>query len=664
MKNISIKFFAIAILLAFMGSFGIIFGEFYKEAKVSTQKLLEENIQATILNLKHFLDKNLKKGNINQITAYLDNNINSNPLIKDLHILDTNHKKVIYATDRDTSIKHPKTNCIPISKIIDSEIFDQECYSFSVKLFDQFQPYYYQSYVYLDRSYLNSLLKDQAKKYTLLFFTYGLFFIFIIWMLLKKFLVNPLEELRQFAYYQSNTPSEFLIQELESIRYSLNLTFKRLLKEQEELFKLSTKDSLSGLYNRLSLMEKIEWLIAKGERNNDEFALLFLDLDDFKNINDTQGHDFGDQILRHVSQILLECVRENDIVSRLGGDEFVIILPELHDHKTILEVLKRIQSKLAEPISLGAYHYTVTVSIGITIYPKDGRDASTLLKHADIAMYKAKALGKNNFHFFTENLNEEIQNKIQMQHRIENGLKEGNFRLFYQPKVDIKTKKIVACEALIRLFDSNRGMIPPNEFISIAEESGLIIPLGEWIIKEAVSQLKQWENTPFANIKLSINVSGVQFQNPRFITSLEEMIADIDTDKLDMELTESVLMNDFDEKFVKLNAIKELGITLSLDDFGTGYSSLSYLKKIPFDTLKIDKSFIDDLEKETDKSFVNMIIGIADDLSMQVVAEGVEEAEQLKYLASIGCDQYQGYYCSKPLPVKDFEKLFISQECH
>ena len=664
MKNISIKFFIIFILLAFMGSLGMIFGEFFKEAKNSTEQLLEENIQSTVLNLKHFLNKNLKKHNINQITASLDNTINGNALIKDLHIVDEKNKKVIYATDRDTVMQHPDTKCIPIAQIINADIFNEQCYSFSIKLFDKFEPYYYKSYVYLDKKYIDSLLQNQINKYTIMFIGYGLFFIIVIWLLLKKFLVNPLEKLRQFAYYQTNTPKEFFIQELESIRYSLNLTFKRLQKEQEELFNLSTKDSLSGLYNRLSLMEKIEWLIAKGERSNEQFALLFLDLDNFKNINDTQGHEFGDKILQHVSKILLDSVRENDIVSRLGGDEFVIILPELKSNETVLEVIKRIQTRLIEPVVFNTLSYSVTVSIGITIYPKDGRDATTLLKHADIAMYKAKALGKNNFHFFTDNLNEEIQNKIHMQYLIKEGIEKNYFQLYYQPKVDIKSNTIVGCEALIRLFDPLKGMIPPNQFISIAEESGLIVPLGEWIIKEAVQQIKSWKNTHFEHIKLSINVSGIQFQSPEFITFLKNNVSTIDTSKLDIELTESVLMNDFDEKFTKINAIKGLGISLSLDDFGTGYSSLSYLKQIPFDTIKIDKTFIDDLEEESGKSFVNMIVGIADDLNMQVVAEGVETKQQLDYLASIKCEQYQGYYCSKPLPADEFEKLFLSQECH
>jgi diguanylate cyclase (GGDEF)-like protein len=663
MKNISIKVFILGVLIIFLGSFGIIFEAFFKEAKSSTETLLEENIQSTILNIKHFLDKNLKNSNINQIKAHLDNNVNGNTLIEDIHIVDTKHNKLVYATDRDVKDDYTSTHCIPISKIIDSDIFQQECYSFSIKLFDKFEPYYYQSFVYLNKPYLRSLLEDKIKKYTFLFFTYGLFFLTVIWILLQKFLVDPLEKLRQFAYYQTKTPKEFFIRELESIRYSLNLTFKRLQKEQEELFKLSTKDSLSGLYNRLSLMEKIEWLISKGERNNEEFALLFLDLDDFKNINDTQGHEFGDKVLRHVSQILLDSVRDNDIVSRLGGDEFVIILPELQDHKTIVEVIQRIKKRLFEPIIFDTLSYSVTVSIGVTLYPKDGRDATTLLKHADIAMYKAKALGKNNFYFFTSNLNEEIQNKIYIQNLIERGIKENYFELFYQPKVSIESGKIVGCEALIRLFDPQDRMIPPDKFISIAEESGLIIPLGEWIIKKAVAQIQAWENTEFSDIKLSINVSGVQFQNPEFLIFLQDAVSVIDTAKLDIELTESVLMNNFDEKFKKINRIKDLGISLSLDDFGTGYSSLSYLKTIPFDTLKIDKSFIDDLQEEQDKSFVNMIVGIADDLNMNVVAEGVETKQQLQYLASIGCQQYQGYYCSKPLPLKDFEKLFTSHHC-
>ncbi|HFB54177.1 MAG TPA: EAL domain-containing protein, partial [Sulfurimonas autotrophica] len=628
MKNLSIKLFTIIVLTLLFTSGGFIFYKFFEESKDTTASLLEENIQVNLLNIKYFLDKNLKKNNINQLTAYLDNIVHSNTVIDDIHIIN-NDKKLLYSTDRDSHTFHKGIRCIPISQIINSDIFNQECYSFSVKLFDRLTPYYYTTNVYLDKKYLSSLLHDKVKKYATLFV--GSFFLLLIllWFVINKLLVQPLEELRQFAYYSTKVPRQFFIQELESIRYSLDLTLKRLKKEQQELFKISTKDPLSGLYNRLSLIEKINWLISKSKRSDARFALLFLDLDNFKNINDSRGHEFGDKVLQHVAQVLLHSVRNNDIVSRLGGDEFVIVLPDIQDNDAILEVIYRIRDALNTPVVFDNYKYNITCSIGITIHPKDGKSVTELLKNADIAMYKSKALGKNNFHFFTESLNEEIQEKIQIQRLMVSGLDEGYFQLFYQPKVDINSNKIVGCEALIRLIDPVHGLIPPDKFIYIAEENNFIIPLGEWIIEEGAKQLKKWENTPLKDLRLSINVSGVQFKDPNLINTLENAINTIDRSKLEIELTESVLMSDFDEKLDTIHKFKELGLRLSLDDFGTGYSSLSYLKKIPFDTLKIDKSFIDDLESTKDQSFINMIVTIADELKLDVVAEGVENKEQL-----------------------------------
>ena len=662
MKNLSIKLFTIIVMSLLFASGGYLFYKFFEDSKNVTGKLLEENVQVNLLNVKYFLDKNLKSNNINQIKAYLDNIVHSNEVIDDIHILD-NNKKLLYATDRVDIVFHKNAQCVPISQIVDSDIFEQECYSFSIKLFDDLTPYYYQSNVYLDKKYLDSLLKDKIIKYMTLFFVNFIILMVLLWLIINRILVKPLEQLRQFAYYSTKVPPQFFIQELESIRYSLELTFKRLKEEQQELFNLSTKDPLSGLYNRLSLVEKINWLISKSKRSNSRFALLFLDLDNFKNINDSRGHDFGDKVLQHVAQVLLHSVRDNDIVSRLGGDEFVIVLPEIQDNDAILEVIYRIRDALNTPVVFDNYKYHITCSIGITIHPKDGEDVTELLKNADIAMYKSKALGKNNFHFFTESLNEEIQEKIQIQRLMVSGLEEGHFQLFYQPKVDISSNKIVGCEALIRLIDPVHGLIPPDKFIYIAEENNFIIPLGEWIINEGAKQLKAWENTPLQNLKLSINVSGVQFKDKNLINILKSAISNIDRNKLEIELTESVLMSDFDEKLEMIHQFKELGLRLSLDDFGTGYSSLSYLKQIPFDTLKIDKSFIDDLQNKKDQSFVNMIVTIADELKLDVVAEGVENREQLEYLKSMKCEQYQGYYCSKPLPIKEFEALFFEHHC-
>jgi len=662
MKNISIKLFTIIVMSLLFASGGYLFYKFFEDSKNVTGKLLEENVQVNLLNVKYFLDKNLKNNNINQIKAYLDNIVHSNEVIDDIHILD-NNKKLLYATDRDDFAFHKGIQCIPISQIVDSNIFQQKCYSFSIKLFDDLTPYYFQSDVYLDKKYLDSLLKDKIVKYITLFFVNFIVLMIILWLIINKILVKPLEQLRQFAYYSTKVPSQFFIQELESIRYSLDLTFKRLKEEQKELFNLSTKDPLSGLYNRLSLAEKINWLISKSKRSHSQFALLFLDLDNFKNINDSRGHDFGDKVLKHVSKVLLSSVRDNDIVSRLGGDEFVIVLPDIDDNEAILEVIYRIRESLALPVVFDNYKYHITCSIGITIHPKDGESVTELLKNADIAMYKSKELGKNNFHFFTESLNKDIQEKIKIQRLMSNGLEEGHFQLFYQPKVDIRSNKIVGCEALIRLIDPISGLIPPNKFIHIAEENNFIIPLGEWIIEEGARQLKAWENTPLKDLKLSINVSGVQFKDGNLLNTLENAIDNIDKNKFEIELTESVLMSEFDEKLEMIHKFKELGLCLSLDDFGTGYSSLSYLKQIPFDTLKIDKSFIDDLQNTKEQSFVNMIVTIADELKLDVVAEGVENKEQLEYLKSIKCEQYQGYYCSKPLPIKEFEALFLEQHC-
>jgi diguanylate cyclase (GGDEF)-like protein len=661
-KHISIKLFSLIIFISlFLGGSYLLY-KFFDDSKNVTERLLEENIQYNLLNVKYFLDKNFKKGNINQIKSYLDTMVYSNNMISDIHIIsDTN--ELLYSTDNDFFALHKKIKCVPIANIVNSKIFDQQCYSFSIKLFNKLTPYYYTSNVYLNKNYLDSLVKNKILKYFTLFFAYFFLFMLFLWFIINKLLIKPLHALYTFAYSPEKIPETFSIEEFESIRHSLDVTFRRLKKEQKELFNLSTKDPLSGLYNRFSLTEKINWLISKNRRDKKRFALLFLDLDNFKNINDSKGHEFGDKVLKHIAEVLLSCVRDNDIVSRLGGDEFVVILPDLKDEKTIIEVIHRIQKMLAQPVTFENYKYTITCSIGVTIYPKDGKSVTELLKNADIAMYKSKELGKNNFHFFTENLNQQLQEKIKIQRMMVNALENGYFQLYYQPKVDIKSNKIVGCEALIRLIDPREGLIPPDKFIPVAEENNFIIPLGDWVIQQAVKQLNIWKESEYQDIKISINISGIQFKEKNFFEKLKNETQSIERSRLDLELTESILMDNFDEKIEIIHQLKALGFTLSLDDFGTGYSSLSYLKKIPFNTLKIDKSFIDDIEDSKEQTFVNMIVKIAKELKLEVVAEGVEDAYQLQYLTQIECEQYQGYFCSKPLPAKDFERLFLSLKC-
>jgi len=658
MKSISIKFFTIAAVVFLLIGIILTFLNFYRHSKANISELVTTNIQSEALNIKHFLDTNLQPETIHQITAQLDSITASNNAIKDIHIL--NEKQELLYTSNRVAKKYEGI-CPAITTITPDTILTTQCYTFPIKLYKGLEPYYYVSNVFIDKAYLNNLLTKQTMQLIVYFLLLTTIFFFLLWNVLNKLIIHPLEALRQFAYYSSKIPNKFFISELESIRYSLSVTFSRLKKEQEELYKLSTKDQLSGLYNRMSLIEKIEWLISTNDRKHQQFAVIFMDLDNFKTINDSSGHNFGDLVLQNVSQTLLSVVRENDIVSRIGGDEFVLVLPDLPDETRVVDVLERIKTKLSIPITLENYKYNLTASMGVSIYPRDGKDVHTLLKHADIAMYKSKDLGKNNFHFFTEELNNIIQEKVKMQNLMIEALQKNYFKLFYQPKTDVQTGKIVSCEALIRLIHPIDGLIPPDSFIPLAEENNFIIPLGTWVIQEGIKQIKLWENTPLSKMKISINVSVQQFKDPQLLHTLQNAVKDIDSSLLDIELTESVFVDDFQETYEVIQEIKKLGISLSLDDFGTGYSSLSYLKRIPFDTIKIDKSFIDDLTIDDEKTFVNMIVDVAKTLHFQVVAEGVETQEQLYYLRKINCDLYQGYLCSKPLPVHQFEELIKSQ---
>jgi len=659
MRTLPIKWFFIALFLSAFLLQSFIFYSFFKEAEQNMVHLLRDNLQAKVLVLKHFLQKNIEPDNINNIVTFLDNTAVTSDLIKDIHIFDEKGTR-IYATDRGSHPTTTQNHCNNIAQISVADLNTNNCFSFFIRLYKGLDPYYYKVYVYTDTQYIHSLISKQKYKYILYFTLFTLLFFLFFWYILNRFLAIPLKELRQYAYYSTKEPKLFKITELESIRYSLMITFNRLKKEQEELYKLSTQDSLCGLYNRLSLMEKLKWLIEKSQRDHSEFAIIFIDLDNFKHINDTKGHDFGDIILQKVASLLFEAIRKNDFVARFGGDEFVVILPDFQDETVIIDVAQRIQKKFS---SLSEYTM-VTASMGIAIYPKDGKDASTLLKNADIAMYKAKELGKSKYHFFTESLNKIIEEHLHIQRLLRKALKEGNFQLYYQPKVAIDNSRIVGCEALLRLIDPKEGSIPTETFISVAEKSGLIIEIGRWVIHEAIRQIEAWKETHFKDIRVSINVSAVQFHDKQFIKYLTSATSDKDLySKLDIELTESSLISDMKSTVTYLHKIKALGITLSLDDFGTGYSSLSNLKQIPFDTVKIDRSFVEDVTTLQSRSFVEMIINISKILRMETVAEGVETEAQRKELQNMGCDLYQGYYCSKPLPVSEFEALFLEKNC-
>lgn len=401
--------------------------------------------------------------------------------------------------------------------------------------------------------------------------------------------------------------------------------------------------------------------MANANRNQSKFAVLFLDLDHFKNVNDTLGHNVGDDLLVSVAKKLTSLLRDNDVISRIGGDEFIIILNDFNDSSTLEQVIIKILDAFHHEWVIKDHFLRLSVSIGVAIYPDDSKEINELMKFADIAMYKAKSEGRDRFSFFTSLLNNKIHEEVEIANDMHRAFQDKEFVLYYQPKIEIKTGKIIGAEALIRWKHSQKGLIPPNYFISIAENTGFILKLGTWVIDETASMIRRMMDAGYRDVHVSCNVSTRQFQN---IHLVDEIVAAMHTNEVNpalfaIEITESVMMESLEITLDMLNKIKRLGIHICMDDFGTGYSSLSYLRKFPIDSLKIDKSFVDDitLNGDNDHILLNTIIAMGQTLDLHVIAEGVEAQYQMEYLKERGCAYYQGYYCSKPIPEKDFFEL-------
>jgi diguanylate cyclase (GGDEF)-like protein/PAS domain S-box-containing protein len=437
---------------------------------------------------------------------------------------------------------------------------------------------------------------------------------------------------------------------------------------ETEIERLAFYDPLTDLPNRRLLQDKLKIELATSKRTNRKAALLFIDLDDFKNLNDTLGHNFGDLLLKQASERLTSCVRTGDTVARFGGDEFVIMLEDLsHDFiesaaqtKIIAE---KVLTKLSEPYQLEEHTHHCTSSIGITIFDGNAKSIEELFKHADIAMYEAKKSGKNIFRFYDPKMQEAINFRAALEKDLHKAVIKNQFILYYQPQV--RNGNIVGAEVLIRWQHPERGMIPPDKFISLAEETDLILPIGQWVLETACHQIKEWQkDSEKQHLQLAVNVSAKQFYQPDFIKLVQKVLHDtnIEPNKLKLELTETLLLESVEDTISIMVSLRELGVRFSMDDFGTGYSSLSYLTKLPLDQLKIDQSFVRNIGiKSTDAVIVQTIIGMAQNLGMEVIAEGVETKMQCDFLEQNNCFIYQGYFFSKPVPLNEFELLKINQ---
>ena len=419
-------------------------------------------------------------------------------------------------------------------------------------------------------------------------------------------------------------------------------------------------DSLTGLANRALFQSRLDHALAVAKRRKQIAALLVLDLDRFKAVNDTLGHHAGDRLLVLVAERLRSCVRESDTVARLGGDEFTVILNDVTSAEEVAVVARKILAALAGPFQLEDHEIYVTPSIGITLYPHDGVTPTGLLKNADAAMYQAKNLGRNNFQFYTADMNRRSVARLKMESGLRQAVERSELVLYYQPKVDITTGIITGVEALVRWNKPDTGLVPPVEFIPIAEETGLIIPVGEWVLREALMQIRRWHDEDLPEMRIAVNLSARQFRQNDLVKTITDSLDElgVDGEFLEVEITESLLMDDSALSTMALYKLKDRGVRVSVDDFGTGYSSLSYLKRFPIDALKIDRSFVRDITTDPDDATItNAIIGLAHNLRRRVIAEGVETQAQLAFLQKHSCDEAQGFLFSPPVVAAELARL-------
>jgi diguanylate cyclase (GGDEF)-like protein/PAS domain S-box-containing protein len=445
------------------------------------------------------------------------------------------------------------------------------------------------------------------------------------------------------------------------------IVFHDISKSQAMAMKmahLAQHDFLTGLPNRVLLTERLLQTLGLAQRHHKQVALLFLDLDYFKHINDSLGHAVGDLLLQTIATRLVSCVRTTDTVCRQGGDEFVILLAEIEHPQDAAHVAEKLLEAVSRPLEIEGHELHISLSIGISIYPDDGVDVEVLMQNADAAMYHAKANGRDNYQFFRKEMNTQAAIRLGIETGLRRALKNDEFLLHYQPKVDLSSGELTGAEALIRWKDPESGLVYPERFIPIAEESGLIVPIGRWVMRETCRQICAWHKAGLVTLPVAVNVSAMEFRHPRFLEGVAAILAEygLAADHLQLELTESIFMDRAESSVSALQALRAMGVRVAIDDFGTGFSSLSYLRHFPTDILKVDRSFVRDLINETgDGAIVSAVIGMGRSLKHKVIAEGVETAGQLEFLRNRSCDEGQGFLFSHPLPADEFARLLANR---
>jgi diguanylate cyclase (GGDEF)-like protein len=457
--------------------------------------------------------------------------------------------------------------------------------------------------------------------------------------------------------YKGKLDRELLVR---SMQYSIERK-----RYQEELEHQANYDALTGLPNRNLLHDRLKRAVF-AQRDVRPIAVVFIDLDHFKFINDSLGHTQGDKLLAIIAERLGSIVRDGDTVARLGGDEFVLVLNDQNKEDVIFRAMQRVLSKVSEPMTIDGQELYITCSVGVSIHPQDGPDVETLLKNADVAMYRAKERGRNNFQFYTSEMNDLANERLAVEHSLRRALEREELLLHYQPKVDLATGTIVGVEALLRWQHPEWGLTAPERFVPIAEETGLIVQIGEWVLHTACRQNRIWQESGLPPVVMSVNLSARQFRHGNFVKLVTRILNEtgLKPEHLEMELTESMVMHNAEAVIAILRGLKSIGVRLSLDDFGTGYSSLSYLSRLPIDTLKIDRSFVQQIgnqDERNDGVLAQAIISLGHSLDLKVIAEGVETDAQLKFLRAHQCDEVQGFCFSEPTAPEEFAKMLAEK---
>lgn len=430
---------------------------------------------------------------------------------------------------------------------------------------------------------------------------------------------------------------------------------------QGKIYKLAYYDALTGLPNRTFFEERLSTVLIEAKKNSKKVALLYMDLDNFKTVNDTLGHMFGDELLKGVAEGLKKVIPKYSTFARLGGDEFAILVSEIADNNEVINIVEKIILFFQKVWILNDREFYITPSIGISLYPDDAQDMHEMIKNADTAMYAIKETGKNNYKFYITEMNTKLLENLEIKNNLRHAIEREEFFLYYQPKIDIRSGKICGLEALIRWVHPTLGFVKPYKFIPIAEESDIIIQIGKWVLKEACEQNQKWINKGYPPLKMAVNLSPRQFQDQDLVKIVKNILQETNMNPqlLELEITESLAMENLESTIEILNELKKLGLKISLDDFGTGYSSLNYLKTLPMDTLKIDKTFVEDITvSNREQAIMKAVIDLAHSMELTVIAEGVETKEQFLILKQLKCNKVQGYFFSKPLPAEDIEKLF------